>query len=190
MVKKNLLIISPTLPNPEMSAGDYRVYSLTKELKKYFNIFFIPLNYNKISKNDIKNFSKITKNVVKPINSQVKFKLFLEKNNIQVCIFEKYFSMPFDMCKFMPLIKTPIVDVHEIGFIKSYALSKIKKIDNLKLFKAKELLFYKNAKILVAITDKEKNILKKYFPNKKIIVVPTCTKVLNSTKKDFIDVTL
>ena len=39
--KKNLLIISPTLPNPKMSAGDYRVYILTKKLKRYFNIFFI-----------------------------------------------------------------------------------------------------------------------------------------------------
>ena len=64
MVKQNLLIISPTLPNPEMSAGDYRVYSLTKELKKYFNIFFIPINYNKLSETDLKNFSKIRKNHV------------------------------------------------------------------------------------------------------------------------------
>jgi glycosyltransferase involved in cell wall biosynthesis len=85
----------------------------------------------------------------------------------------------------MPLIKTPIIDVHEIGFIKSQAQSKIKKIDNLKLFKAKELLFYKNAKILIAITEKEKNILKEYFPNRKIVVIPTCTKVSISVKKDF-----
>ena len=55
--------------------------------------------------------------------------------------------MPFDIYKFMPLIKTPIIDIHEIGFVKSQAQSKIKKINNLKLFKAKELLFYKNAKV-------------------------------------------
>ena len=185
MVKQNLLIISPTLPNPEMSAGDYRVYTLTKELKKYFNIFFIPLNYKKLSNTNIKGFSTITKNIVKPINSEKEFKFFLEQNNIKICIFEKYFSMPFDVCKFMPLIKLSIVDVHEIGFVKSQAQSKIKKIDNLKLFKAKELLFYKNAKILIAITDKEKKILKEYFPNKKIVVLPTCTKVSNSIKNDF-----
>ena len=185
MVKQNLLIISPTLPNPEMSAGDYRVYSLTKELKKYFNIFFIPLNYNKLSETDIKNFSKITKNIIKPINSEKNFKKLLEQYNISICIFEKYFSMPFDICKFMPLIKTPIIDIHEIGFVKSQAQSKIKKINNLKLFKAKELLFYKNAKLLITITQKEKNILKKYFPTKKIVVIPTCTKIQNSIKKDF-----
>ncbi|MCR4663700.1 MAG: glycosyltransferase [Endomicrobiaceae bacterium] len=187
MVKKNLLIISPVLPNPEMSAGDYRVYSLTQELKKYFNIFFIPLNYKKLSNIDIKNFSKITKNIVKPINSETNFKIFLEQNNISICIFEKYFSMPFDICKFIPLIKIPVVDVHEIGFIKSDALSKIKKTDNLKLFKAKELLFYKNAKLLIAITDKEKKILKEYFPNKKIVVIPTCTTVSKSIKNSFED---
>lgn len=185
MVKQNLLVISPTLPNPEMSAGDYRVYCLTQELKKYFNIFFIPLNYKKLSKTDIKNFSKITKNVVKPINSEKKFKNFTEQNNISICLFEKYFSMPFDICKFMPLVKMPIVDVHEIGFVKSQAQSKIKKTDNLKLFKAKELLFYKNAKLLIAITDKEKKILKEYFPDKKIVVIPTCTEVSNSIKNDF-----
>lgn len=185
MVKQNLLIISPTLPNPEMSAGDYRVYTLTQELKKYFNIFFIPLNYKNLSKIDIKNFSKITKNIVKPLNSEKKFKNFTEQNNISICLFEKYFSMPFYVCKLMPLIKMPIVDVHEIGFVKSLAQSKIKKIENLKLFKAKELLFYKNAKLLIAITEKEKNILKEYFPNKKIVVIPTCTKVSNSIKKDF-----
>ena len=185
MVKKNLLIISPTLPNPEMSAGDYRVYTLIKELKKYFNIFFIPLNYKELSKTYIKNFSKLTKNIVKPINSEKSFKSFIEQNNISTCIFEKYFSMPFDVYKFMPLIKLPIVDVHEIGFIKSQAQSKIKKIDNLKVFKAKELLFYKNAKLLIAITEKEKKILKEYFPNKKIVVIPTCTKVSNSIKNSF-----
>ncbi|MBR3627288.1 MAG: glycosyltransferase [Elusimicrobia bacterium] len=185
MVKQNLLIISPTLPNPEMSAGDYRVYTLTKELKKYFNIFFIPLNYKELSKTYIKNFSKLTKNIIKPITSETNFKKFLEQNNISICIFEKYFSMPFDVCKFMQLIKMPIVDVHEIGFVKSQALSNVKKIGNLKLFKAKELLFYKNAKILIAITDKEKQILKEYFPNKKIVVIPTCTKIANSIKKDF-----
>ena len=185
MVKKNLLVISPTLPNPEMSAGDYRVYTLTKELKKYFNIFFIPLNYKTLSNANIKDFSTITKNIVKPINSEKDFKKFVEQNNIQICIFEKYFSIPFDVCKFMPLIKMPIVDVHELGFVKSQALSKIKKIDNLKLFKAKELMFYKNSKLLIAITDKEKKILKEYFPNKKIVVVPTCTKVLNSIKNSF-----
>ncbi|MBO7431533.1 MAG: glycosyltransferase [Elusimicrobia bacterium] len=187
MVKKNLLIISPTLPNPEISAGDYRVYSLTKELKKYFNIFFIPLNYKKLVKIDIKNFSKITNNIIKPINSEKKFKIFLEQNNISICIFEKYFSMPFEICKFMPLIKIPVVDVHEIGFVKSDALSKIKKTDNLKLFKAKELLFYKNAKLLISITDKEKKILKEFFPDKKIVVIPTCTKISSSIKNSFED---
>ena len=185
MVKKNLLVISPTLPNPEMSAGDYRVYSLLQELKKYFNILFIPLNYKILSKIDIINFSKITKNILKPINSQVLFKQFLKQNNISVCIFEKYFSMPFDICKLMPLIKFPIVDVHEIGFVKSKAQSKIKKIENLKLFKAKELLFYKNAKLLITISDKEKNILTKYFPNKKIVIVPTCTKISSLITKNF-----
>ena len=187
MVKQNLLIISPTLPNPEISAGDYRVYSLTKELKKYFNIFFIPLNYKKLVKIDIKNFSKITNNIIKPIHSEKKFKFFLEQNNISICIFEKYFSMPFDMCKFMPLIKIPVVDVHEIGFVKSQAQSTIKKIENLKLFKAKELLFYKNAKFLISITDKEKKILKEFFPDKKIVVIPTCTKISSSIKNRFED---
>jgi len=187
MVKKNLLIISPTLPNPEMSAGDYRVYTLTKELKKYFNIFFIPLNYKKLSNLDIKKFSQITKNIIKPINSEKKFKNFLEQYNISTCIFEKYFSMAFNICKFMLSVKIPVIDVHEIGFVKSQAQSKIKKIENLKLFKAKELLFYKNAKILIAITDKEKKILKEYFPNKKIVVIPTCTKISNSIKTGFED---
>lgn len=183
--KKNLLVISPTLPNPSMSAGDYRVYTLVKELKKYFNIFFIPLNYKTLTQKNIKDFSKITKNIFKPINSKTKFQQFIKQQNISVCIFEKYFSMPFEICKFMPLIKFPVVDVHEIGFIKSQSLSKIKKIKNLKIFKVKELLFYKNAKMLVSITEKEKTLLQKYFPNKKIIVIPTCTKVYNSIKKDF-----
>lgn len=179
--KENLLIISPTLPNPKMSAGDYRVYTLVKELKKYFNIFFIPLNYIKPTKQNI----KITDNIIKPINSTKKFQKFLKEKNISVCIFEKYFNMPFELCKFMPLVKIPIIDTHEIGFLKSQALSKIQKItNNLKLFKAKELLFYKNAKILIAITKKEKKILQEYFPDKKIIVIPTCT-TISKIKKHF-----
>jgi len=177
--KENILIISPTLPNPEMSAGDYRVYSFTKELKKYFNIFFIPLNYKNLTTQNIKNFSKITDNIVKPINSIKKFQEFLKEKNISITIFEKYFNMPFELCRFMPLIKFPIIDVHEIGFLKSQALSKIQKLDNLKLFKAKELLFYKNTKILIAITEKERKILKDLFPDKKIIVIPTCTEISN-----------
>lgn len=185
VTKKNLLIISPTLPDPTMSAGDYRAYSLTKELKKYFNIFFIPLNYKNLTPDNLKNFIKVTDKIFKPINSKIKFKNFLLKNKISICIIEKYFSMPFDVCKLLPLVSIPIIDVHEIGFIKSLALSKLKKTNYLKLFKAKELIFYKNAKILIAITDKEKILLQKYFPEKIIIVVPTCTAVLKSINKNF-----
>lgn len=181
--KENLLIISPTLPNPKMSAGDYRVYTLVKELKKYFNLFFIPLNHKNVNKQDIKNFSQITC-IIKPINSIKIFQNFLKEKNISICIFEKYFNMPFEIYKFMSSVKIPIIDTHEIGFLKSQALSKIQKTDNLKLFKAKELLFYKNAKILIAITGKEKTILQQYFPDKKIVIIPTCTKI-SKTERPF-----
>ena len=181
--KPNLLIISPTLPNPKMSAGDYRVHILTKELKEYFNIFFIPLNYKNLTNQNIEKFLNIA-NILKPINSIKKFQNFLKEKNISICIFEKYFNMPFNLHRFMPLVKLPIIDTHEIGFLKSQALSKIQKVDNIKLFKAKELLFYKNAKILIAITKKEKEILQQYFPNKKIIVIPTCIKI-SKTKNAF-----
>jgi len=182
--KQNLLIISPTIPDPTMSAGDYRVFTLTKQLKKHFNIFFMPLNYKYSICTGLKKSLNFVK-ICKPVSSITKFKNFLQQHEISICIIEKYFSIPFEICKFLPLIKVPIIDVHEIGFLKSLALSKLKKINNLKLFKAKELLFYKNAKILIAITEKEKNILKEYFPNKKIVVVPTCTNVSSSTKKYF-----
>ena len=182
--KQNILIISPTLPNPMMSAGDYRVFNLIKELKKYFNILFMPLDYKNYNNVDLKKLLNFVK-ICKPINSTTKFKIFLQRHKISVCIIEKYFSIPFETCKFLPFVKVPIVDVHELGFLKSQALSKLQKITNLKLFKAKELLFYKNAQILVAITEKEKEILKKYFPDKKIIVVPTCTTISNSIKKNF-----
>ena len=112
--KENLLIISPTLPNPKMSAGDYRVYTLVKELKKYFNLFFIPLNHKNVNKQDIKNFSQITC-IIKPINSIKIFQNFLKEKNISICIFEKYFNMPFEIYKFMSSVKIPIIDTHEIG---------------------------------------------------------------------------
>ena len=75
--KPNLLIISPTLPNPKMSAGDYRVHILTKELKEYFNIFFIPLNYKNLTNQNIEKFLNIA-NILKPINSKKKFQNFLK----------------------------------------------------------------------------------------------------------------
>ena len=182
--KKNLLIISPTLPNPEISAGEYRVYNFTKELKKYFNIFFIPLNYKKLSKTDIKNFSQITKNIFKPTISQIKFKKFLKQYDISTCIIERYWGMNFKIQKLIPIIKNSIIDIHELSFKKINITKKIPHSVTT-LYKAKELLFYKNAQILIVISEEEKKELKKLFPNKKIIVVPTCTKVLNSVNNDF-----
>lgn len=182
--KKNLLIISPTLPNPEISAGEYRVYNLTKELKKYFNIFFIPLNYKKLSETDIKNFSKIAKNIIKPIKSEIEFDKFLQKHNISTCIIERYWGMDFKIQKFVPKVKNSIIDVHELSFNKININKKLPK-GIYKVYKAKELLFYKNAKILIVISEEEKKELKRIFPNKKIIVIPTCIKVSNSVKKTF-----
>lgn len=184
MVKKqNLLVISPTIPNKNLSAGDYRVYCLIKTLSKYFNIFFISTDNQTIIKDVILN--KYIKKTLKNTNSIKTFKIYLEQNKIDYCLFERYFNLPFDICKFMPLTKS-IVDVHEIGFIKTQELSKIQKIDNniTKVFKAKELLFYKNAKILICISKKEKDILQQYFPTKKIVVIPTCTDIYK-TIKDF-----
>lgn len=180
--KKNLLIISPTLPRQNMSAGDYRVFTLAKELRKYFKIFFMPLNYKSLEQKDINNFKIYARQIIKPALSADSFSKFLKNHNIDVCLFERYFTMPFDVCKLMPLAKISVVDVHEIGFVKTLARSKIKEIPDKILYKAKELLFYKNAKMLITVTDKEKKELRKYFPDKTIAVVPTCTKIGGAAK--------
>ena len=41
VTKQNLLIITPKYLDKNSSAGDYRVYSLIKNLYKYFNIYLM-----------------------------------------------------------------------------------------------------------------------------------------------------
>jgi glycosyltransferase involved in cell wall biosynthesis len=143
----------------------------------------MPLRYKPADKK----YLKVLKNIkiIKNIEDTNEFSYFIKQNNIETLIVEKYWDLPFDVRKYMPLVKTSVVDVHEIGFKKSDAQSKIEKIENNKLYKAKELLFYKQANILIAISDEERKELKKYFPDKKIIVIPTCTDVKKTNKSFF-----
>ena len=160
MVKKqNLLIITPQNLNKDNSAGDYRVYCLLKYLHKYFNIYLMVIN-DKIQPKD-KTLNKYIKTYINKTNSTTTFKRYLKQYKIDYCLFERYFNLPFNLYKFIPLTKS-IIDVHEIGFVKTQELSKIKEISDYakKIFKAKELLFYQNAKLLICISQKEKEILK------------------------------
>jgi glycosyltransferase involved in cell wall biosynthesis len=54
---------------------------------------------------------------------------------------------------------------------KKIIIGKIEK--NINLLKKEELYFLSRADILIAINNKEKNILKKHFPKKKVYVIPT-----------------
>lgn len=179
-MKKNLLIISPTTPQVNTNAGDWRVFTVTKELSNYYNIFFMPLRDNPVGRKHLKTFKNIQ--VIKNIKDINEFSCFVKQNNIEILLIEKYWDLPFDVYKYIPLVKTSVIDVHEIGFKKSDAQSKIENIGNNKLYKAKELLFYKQANILIVISDEERKELKKYFPNKKIIIIPTCTDVKKTDK--------
>ena len=176
VTKQNLLIITPKYLDKNSSAGDYRVYSLIKNLYKYFNIYLMVTDTS--SAIEDKSLNKYIKSYLKKTKSITTFKKYLNQYKIDYCLFERYFNLPFDLYKFIPLTKS-VIDVHEIGFIKTQELSKVQKIEDYykKIFKAKELLFYQNAKLLICISEKEKEILKKYFPNKQITVIPTCTEI-------------
>lgn len=176
VTKQNLLIITPKFLDKNSSAGDYRVYSLIKNLHKYFNIYLFVTDTS--SKLKDKSLNRYIKSYLKKTSSITTFKKYLKKYKIDYCLFERYFNLPFDLYKFIPLTKS-VIDVHEIGFIKTQELSKVQEIEDYykKIFKAKELLFYQNAKLLICISEKEKEILKKYFPNKQIAVIPTCTEI-------------
>ncbi len=178
--KQNLLMISPMIPQFNTNAGDWRVFTLTKELSRKFNIFFMPVKYNILYKkylNPIKNIK-----VIKYIKTVNEFSCFIKQNNIEILLIEKYWDLPFDVYKYIPLVKTSVIDVHEIGFKKSQAQSEIENTVNNKLYKAKELLFYKQADILISISRPEQQELKKYFPDKKIIIIPTCTEIKKTNK--------
>ncbi|MBO7431742.1 MAG: glycosyltransferase [Elusimicrobia bacterium] len=183
VTKQNLLIITPKYLDKNSSAGDYRVYSLIKNLHKYFNICLMVTDTS--SKLKDKSLNRYIKSYLKKTSSITTFKKYLKEYKIDYCLFERYSNLSFDLYNFIPLTKS-IIDIHEIGFIKTLEFSKIQKIDDYynKVFKAKELLFYQNAKLLICISEKEKEILKNYFPNKQIIVVPTCTEI-HKVKNDF-----
>ena len=185
-IKKNLLIVSPTIPQYNTNAGDYRVWMLTKELSKYFNIFFMALDYKSSNVKYIENLNHNICKIVKPAGSKSNFKKIISQYDIHICLFEKYWSMPFDIHQFVSISPFSIIDIHELGFLKTAAQSKIQTITNATIYKAKELLFYKDAHLLIAITEEEKTELKKYFPEKQIVVIPTCTEVNTSKFKNFL----
>jgi len=183
--KKNLLIISPTVPRSDTNAGDYRVWIMTKELSGYFNIFFMPLNYKTADLKYAEKFNGKTAQIIKPVKSVSLFKKTLKNFNISVCLFEKYWSMTFDIRRFIEVSPFSIIDIHEIGFLKTAAQSRIQLITHGSIYKAKELLFYKDADLLIAISEEEEKELHKYFPDKNIVVIPTCTDAANLKFKTF-----
>ncbi|MCL2389017.1 MAG: glycosyltransferase [Elusimicrobia bacterium] len=169
--KASIVIIVPHIPAYDTNAGDWRVWVLTQELSKKYNVFFCVINPKTNLKYKPK-FEKYVKKIILLPDVAV-FGKFLKFENISTVIFEKYFGIDYSkLLGHFALATNFIVDTHDIDYLKAMRAGS----KNILKIKQNESRLYKMADALVAISNFDKTKISALLNDKKpVFVIPTPT---------------
>lgn len=197
--EEKILIISPTIPAYDRTAGEYRIFHIAKILTQKYSVFFLPLIFGG-HKN--KYFTDLQKNGVKivvlpsvnlgrrngeggrrkeegkenmPHSSNLEY--LVKRENFKIVLYEFCHSEIdyLSIVKRYPNAKT-VIDSHCLNFIENEKMSKIFSPEKIKQAKKNEISIYEKADKVITVTEREKKILRKYV-NTSIETLPTGTKI-------------
>jgi glycosyltransferase involved in cell wall biosynthesis len=175
---KSILFIVPRIPHWDQNAGDWRIYTLCTMLsrRQEHKIYIVALQYRWDSGKYVKALSEIGVKVLFPgEEGMYDFPQVLNKYQFDTVVFEWFYSAEHFL-QYLPLIKNVIVDTHELQYVKAWRKERISPYDRKSIIRHNErfeLGIYRMANTIIAISDEERAILEKKFPQKNILVLPT-----------------
>jgi len=186
---KNILIVVPHIPMYDINAGDWRIYCISKLLSRKFNVFILPLRFMWQEHRYIKEMENVGIRFLFPGYKRIfSFKKLIKKYNFEIIVFEWFYTAQ-NFIKFFPDFEKVIIDTHELQYRKLE--QKFKLVDFFKnkkymldYHKKNEIGIYKRADLLITITEKEKNLLRKEIKNKRIITIPMCVDIPEVMEKN------
>jgi hypothetical protein len=172
-----VLVVSETCPAHDTNAGDWRVYTLCRELAKAHTVYFFPLAFLWDGRRYIDDLRRIGVRVLLPgAGGAYDFPRLLKSRSIRTVIFEWYDTAEH-FIRYFPLCEKIVIDTHELYYVKERKRFAAEGIRGggayLAGIRKKELDVYRFADALVTVSEEEKRVLQKEFPRKKILVVPT-----------------
>ncbi|MHB9155195.1 MAG: glycosyltransferase family 4 protein [Endomicrobiales bacterium] len=175
----NILVVAHRIPHYNESAGDWRISSLCRALAKRANLFFLPLRYSwQNEEGYLQAMKDAGTEVIFPGDGVFDFGALLKKYAIDTVIFEFYYTAaPF--IRYFPLIRRVVIDTHDLEYLTRMRKERLYPAGrgNAREARKAELSVYRMADTLVAISSRERKILKRIFPAKEVLEIPTPVEV-------------
>jgi glycosyltransferase involved in cell wall biosynthesis len=195
---KKILIISPYFPYPPRDGGKVRLYNLIKHLSKDNEVYLLAYIEPEASSDSIRTAKEVCKNVFPVVRHEDKR---IEREDIPRCVSFFYTQAMIDeLNRVLDFVQPDLVQLdflimteyvkhiknipvfyteHDLGtldFNQSYHDRDLP--DNLRYAEWRKLVEYeKNIinkfKSVIVLTDRDKNIMKKFNPDAKAVVIPT-----------------
>lgn len=160
-----ILIVASHIPVFDSNAGDYRVFHIARILSQKYKVFFIPLRFGWQENDYIVKLKDFGVEVVFPGYCGI-FSLedLIKKEKFKLVLFEFYHTAKQYIDEIRKYFRARIIiDSHCLKFRellnKNWEFSR--KI--IKEAKREELDTYKKADLIITVTEKERNILKRYM---------------------------
>lgn len=189
----NILVVVPQIPRFDQNAGDWRIYSICRILKRTHGVYVLPLGYRWQGEHYVRQLRREGIHVLFPGNrGMYGFDRLLDTYGFTSVIFE-HFYVAAEFKPFLFRIPRVIIDTHHIDFMQRRGFlglndqfEKYSEVQELMRHGREfELDIYRMADELIAISEKDKRVLQKYLPTKKISVVPTCVETHTARGRRF-----
>ncbi len=151
---KTLVMLAPNIPLFDTNAGDYRIYRMLKILSEKYRVFF---SCYRSHVPEIRYLDALKKNGVRVLE-WTDLKKFFVREKVDTVIFEFCGTViRFLRCfNRLPGCRR-IIDSHRIGFLEKFP--ERPDLKSSRLSREEELGVYKRADILLAVTDRERDII-------------------------------
>lgn len=192
---QNILIVVPQVPQFDQNAGDWRIYSICRILKRTYGVYVLPIGYRWQGEQYVRQLRKEGIRVLFPgYKGELSFGKLLETYDFSTVIFEHYY-VAAEFKSFLCRIPRVIIDTHQIDFMQRIGFlglnSRFEEYaevqELMRQGRIGEIDTYRMADELIAISEKDQRILRRHLPQKKISVVPTCVDIPTRVRRAFAD---
>lgn len=175
--KEKMLIVAPFVPAWDQASGDLRFFTILKILCEPYQLFLIVLN-NRADNIDEPYINTLKEMGIIVLGKDCSIKQLFHEHDIRFAFFEFYPSAEYYLKTIRILspqcrIIIDSVDVHYYRYMLKYKLTKDSEdLELANKTKKTELMFYKNADVVVAVTQEDADVIKKDASSVETDVIP------------------
>jgi O-antigen biosynthesis protein len=182
---KNLLVIAPAVPRPDMNSGDLRLFSLLEILAKKYNTTFVSTSFRQGEGHYV---SRLEHAGITVLSEDFSLTKLLKSSKFDLAILEFYFIADHYLDRIRLLqpecrVVVDSVDVHFLRLLLKFEVTK-DDVDKKTYYetKSKEIAIYRKADAVITVTDDDAAALLDECPSITCEVVPNIHEIcLNST---------